>query len=78
MNADYSRRIFDWFYRGGKPPYLEIGNTLSSEAMQDAVQQYLPSAQRIQQGLLDSPTPAALLSALATQHPPVLKYNSSN
>jgi hypothetical protein len=78
MNADYSRRIFDWFYRGGKPPYLEIGNTLSSEAMQDAGQQYLPSAQRIQQGLLDSPTPAALLSALATQHPPALKYNSSN
>lgn len=69
LSADYANRLFDWFYRGEKPPYLDISATLSKEALQDARQRYLPSAQRIRRGLLDSPNPQALLSALARQRP---------
>lgn len=76
MSAEYGGRIFDWFYRGGKPPYLDIANTLSNEALQDAAEQYLPSAQRIQQALLALPEPQALFSALAGQRPAMRESNS--
>ncbi len=69
LSADYAKRLFEWFYRDEQPPYLDIGNTLSSEAMQDAMQQYLPSAQRIRQGLLASSNPQDLLSAMDIQRP---------
>lgn len=76
LNAAYANRIFDWFYYGEKPPYLDIGNTLTCEALQEAKQQYDTTAQRTQQGLLDSPNPEALLSALDRQHSTALESDN--
>ena len=78
MNAAYANRIFDWFYRGGKPPYLDISSTLSSEVLQNATEQYMTSAQKIQQGLLDSPNPQAIMSALVTQRSTAPESKSPN
>jgi hypothetical protein len=78
LSVDYANRLFDWFYRGEKPPYHEIGATLSIEALQEATQQYNASATKIKQALLDSLTPQALLSAVNQQQPAnTLSYSIS-
>lgn len=64
MNTDYAERISQWFYRGDSPPRLDIEAPLSRDALLQATQQYLKSAWRIRQGLLASPEPQSLFSAL--------------
>lgn len=64
MNADYAQRISDWFYRGDNPPRLDINTTLTCDALLTANQGYLKSSWRIRQGLLGSPEPQSLFSAL--------------
>jgi hypothetical protein len=64
MSADYASRITEWFYRGGVPPRLDVSITLTCDMLQQANEQYLKSAWRVRQGLLDSPAPRSLFSAL--------------
>lgn len=67
MSAHYSSRISNWFYRDDDPPRLDFDSTLTCDALQQATQQHLKSAWRVRQGLLASPEPQSLFSALETR-----------
>ncbi len=64
MNDAYARRIHEWFYRGDEPPRLDINSTLTIDALQQAKKRNMISSWRVRHGLLSSPTPEALFSAL--------------
>jgi len=63
MNADYARRITQWFYRDAEPPRLDIRDELTIDGLQQARKDYLRSAWLLRDGLLSTHDSAALLDA---------------
>ena len=76
MSPEYATRVAEWVYKGCQPPHLDIATPMTCQSLQRATADYLKSTLQIQQGLLGSSDPQALLAALAQQDSPVPESDS--